>query len=239
MTRRDLHSIPMHLTGGNSHSAHGAPDAIEKVAAKVRLGRGQSMDFGGERPAPVVLLRSGFLVVRLGYGHGERASTAFVRPGEMIWLSSYRAVGPVSIAAAETAVLLRVEEAKFEALIEKDASVRCYALQQARRHNGADQLRIALLGALRGEERLAGFLLALAAQRGAAHPSGTSLDLPVSRSDLAHHLALNPDTLSRIVTRFKAEGLIAMPDRRTFRIVDLDGLSALSAVVRKWPVSMA
>ena len=166
MTQLGFDSSPRLLVGGEANFAHSAIQEIERAAAKIRLGRGQSVEFSDERPAPVLLVRSGFIVVRLGYGHGDRIGTMFVKLGEMICLSSYRAVGPVSIAAAETAVILRIEEAKFDELIDKDQSVRRYAIQQARRQNGYDQLHIALLGAIRGEERLAGFLLATAAQMG-------------------------------------------------------------------------
>ncbi|MGC5340792.1 helix-turn-helix domain-containing protein, partial [Escherichia coli] len=84
---------------------------------------------------------------------------------------------------------------------------------------------------VRGDERVAGFLLETA-RRAHKNGNGDLIDMPVSRTDLAHHLALNPDTLSRVVSRFNAQGLIAMPSRRSFRILDAAGLAEVSPIGR-------
>lgn len=84
------------------------------------------------------------------------------------------------------------------------------------------------LGRLTGEERVASGLVEMALFLGRRVGNGYTFEMPMSRRDLADYLALNPDTLSRIVSRFKARRLIANPGRRHMIIADFDGLAALT-----------
>jgi DNA-binding IclR family transcriptional regulator len=66
--------------------------------------------------------------------------------------------------------------------------------------------------------------------------------LPLSRTEIAQHLALNADTLSRLMSRFKADGLITQKSRhqialRNWRaIADMCPVSAaLMAIERNRP----
>ena len=76
------------------------------------------------------------------------------------------------------------------------------------------------------EERLAGFLLSLSrryARRGLAQ---TTLSLPMPRRDIASHLRLATETVSRLFARFQEEKIVAVR-RREVEILDLDTLSKL------------
>jgi len=220
------------LAGGPSVQASKALREIEKIASKVRLGRGQAMDFTDKRSKPVLVVRSGFLVVRMDLNDGLRVGALLVPPGGVVRLSDFPLLGPLMIAAGEATVLLRLEDSQLDQLVERDSAVRSYVLSEARRQFCYDRGHVALLTAVRGDERVAGFLLETARSAGRNGSNGDVIDMPISRTDLAHHLALNPDTLSRIVSRFKARGLIAMPNRRSFRILDTAGLAELSPVGR-------
>jgi CRP/FNR family transcriptional regulator len=51
-------------------------------------------------------------------------------------------------------------------------------------------------------------LIEIGLRLGSSAPTGMALDVPLSRTDIADYLALNPDTLSRITSRFRARGLL-------------------------------
>jgi CRP-like cAMP-binding protein len=86
------------------------------------------------------------------------------------------------------------------------------------------------LGGLSGEQRVASFLIELALRLGTPGGSGISFDLPLSRTDIADHLALNADTLSRIMSRLKTRGLIAQTGRTRAVIPDWTRLCELTPV---------
>jgi CRP/FNR family nitrogen fixation transcriptional regulator len=72
-------------------------------------------------------------------------------------------------------------------------------LQRVRRHT--------LLLARDGRERLANFLLEMSERL----DNSDVVHLPMSRQDIADYLGLTIETVSRTVTRFQAEGIIALP----------------------------
>lgn len=56
--------------------------------------------------------------------------------------------------------------------------------------------------------------------------------MPLDRREIAGYLGLNPDTLSRIMSRFKAAGLIGQPERSRALVRDLSALAARSPAAR-------
>ena len=76
-----------------------------------------------------------------------------------------------------------------------------------------------LLGRMNAEQKLASFLLQSEERAGGADENG-SFDLQLSRQQIADILGLTIETVSRQLTRMKAEGLIDLPSRRTVTILD-------------------
>ncbi len=56
--------------------------------------------------------------------------------------------------------------------------------------------------------RVAGFLIQLAARMRQLGRSDTTLSTPMSRTDLANHLGITLECLSRVLGRFRTVGLI-------------------------------
>ena len=85
-------------------------------------------------------------------------------------------------------------------------------------------------------ERLAVFLLylrhrRLLAERLAEHASElASVDLPMSRQDIADFLGLKKETVSRSFTQLDERGLITRPDSYHAEILDLEGLRELAGI---------
>lgn len=80
------------------------------------------------------------------------------------------------------------------------------------------------------EERLAAFLLGLALR---VHPRGElsmRVVLPMPRADIANHLRLAGETLSRALARFQDQHLIAL-DHRAMHILDPSGLQYLARCI--------
>ncbi|MBE7184369.1 MAG: helix-turn-helix domain-containing protein [Methylobacterium mesophilicum] len=94
------------------------------------------------------------------------------------------------------------------------------SLRRAQRH-------MLVLGRQNALERVSLFLLELAEHQGGA---GT-LDLPMSRADLANHLGLTLETLSRLVSRLRDKGVIAFKGLRHGRIADAETLRQYAGLV--------
>jgi CRP/FNR family transcriptional regulator len=97
----------------------------------------------------------------------------------------------------------------------------CQLLIQAQ-----DRLARMALGDAR--ERLAGVLLDLARDYGRRTLRGTDLDLSMSRAELAALAGLSPETGMRLLSQFKAEGLVEVNGRH-LTLLRPDALAAIGA----------
>jgi CRP/FNR family transcriptional regulator, anaerobic regulatory protein len=78
------------------------------------------------------------------------------------------------------------------------------------------------------EERLAGFLVGLSRRFARRGLPPRLLTLPMPRRDIASHLRLATETISRLFARFQEDGIVAVR-RREVEILDLEALEALGA----------
>ncbi|MFP5406807.1 MAG: helix-turn-helix domain-containing protein, partial [Gammaproteobacteria bacterium] len=83
-----------------------------------------------------------------------------------------------------------------------------------------------LLGTMRAEERLAAFLLNLSGRLAARGWSSTQFLLRMTREEIGSLLGLKLETVSRILSRFQAEGLIAVRNR-DITILEMESLKAV------------
>jgi len=83
-----------------------------------------------------------------------------------------------------------------------------------------------LLGSMKAEERLAAFLLNLVQRLHTRGFSGSELVLRMTREEIGRYLGLKLETVSRLFSRFAAEGLIKVRGR-TVQIVDMVMLKQL------------
>jgi CRP-like cAMP-binding protein len=90
----------------------------------------------------------------------------------------------------------------------------------------ASQMLAAMIGQLSGEERTAGFLVEAGLRIGRRTPGGVVVELPFGRRDMADYLSLNPDTLSRILSRLKAQGLLKSAGRSRYILPSWDQIKA-------------
>lgn len=78
------------------------------------------------------------------------------------------------------------------------------------------------------EERLAGFLISLSRRYARRGLPPTLISLPMPRRDIASHLRLATETISRLFARFQDERIVAVR-RREVEILDVAALEALGA----------
>jgi CRP/FNR family transcriptional regulator len=85
-----------------------------------------------------------------------------------------------------------------------------------------------LLGSMRADERLAGFLLNLSQRLAARGYSPTEFVLRMTRAEIGSYLGIKLETVSRAFTRFQQRGLLDVRQKQV-RIADAAGLEKLAA----------
>lgn len=87
------------------------------------------------------------------------------------------------------------------------------------------QEHLLVLGRQNALERVAAFLSDMAERQGGLR----QVELPMSRNDIADYLGLTIETVSRVFTRLKQEGIIRLPSLRSVEIVRRQSLQDLLA----------
>lgn len=107
--------------------------------------------------------------------------------------------------AVNGATVLAFRRCRLEALTRDDPHLRSEVLSSMMRSLERAQDHMLLLGRKTAQEKIATFLLDMANRISADHEH---FELPMQRSDIADHLGLTIETVSRTLTQFARDGLI-------------------------------
>ena len=134
---------------------------------------------------------------------GRRHIGEFLLPGDFIAVEaadSYR----FTVEAVTDATVMRYPRAALDRLVQQRPQLGKSLLGLVCGGLSAAQSHMLLLGRKNAVERLATFLLMMAARNGAAD----RVSLPMTRGDIADYLGLTTETVSRIFSQFKTQGVI-------------------------------
>jgi len=153
---------------------------------------------------------------------GRRQIEAFHFPGDVFGLEggdTYR----VSAQTLGPAMVRVMPRGALEALAAErgDVARRLLALTTDTLRRSQDHAL--MLGRRAACERVAALLLEMAERTGAE----VLLDVPMSRQDMADYLGLTIETVSRTLTQFQQDGLIALPAARKVLLRDRAALEAM------------
>jgi len=79
------------------------------------------------------------------------------------------------------------------------------------------------------ETRLATLLLRLAEKLGEKEPEGVYIGIQLTRQEIAQMIAVAKETVVRILTRFKEQGILFAPSGKKLIIADMDALKQLAS----------
>jgi CRP/FNR family transcriptional regulator, nitrogen fixation regulation protein len=155
---------------------------------------------------------------------GRRQIDAFHLPGDIFGLEA--GAEHRFNAEAVTEAQLEVHRREPRALAGDDGALAREVVASMMRGLERAQDHMMLLGRKSARERIATFLLTMARRMACG---GTALELPMSRTDMADHLGLTVESVSRAVTQLERDGLIALPpNRRMVVLRDMVALADLS-----------
>jgi CRP/FNR family transcriptional regulator len=179
----------------------------------------------GDAFQAIAAVRAGTVKTYSVDSQGREQVQGFFLPGEVIGLNAIHSSRfPCNAVALDTVAICRFSFPRMATLAMQLPGLQQHLFRLLSHDIGRASL---LSGDYTAEERLAAFLVMLSrryAQRGF---SGTAFQLTMSRTDIANYLRLAPETVSRILRRFRAEQRIAI-ERRDVRLTDLPALERLA-----------
>lgn len=218
--------VVRHLAVCTALSADHA-DTLDAMAGDVRLAAGQMLAREGDIRRYVFTVTSGALRRIRMLPDGRRLVAGFLMPGDFIGFSGashYRH----SIEAISDSVLCSIAQTDMRDLCESHPGLEHELLERACVELDATRNNLMALARMTPLERLAGFLLDMAARRQRRGEAGSQLVLPMTRTDIADYLGLTVETVSRSFTKLRQDGLIAASDPHHIELLDSERLRALA-----------
>jgi len=206
-------AVPSNALGGQ----------IELMGAPLPFGRNEEIYGEGEPADYFYKVVSGTVRTYKILSDGRRQIGAFCLPGDVFGLEVAEEHTFSAEAITDSTVLV-IKRSAITALAARDNEVarELWALTARELHRAQGHLMLLVKTA---QERVAGFLLEMAERIAADN----EIELPMSRQDIADHLGLTIETVSRTLTQLTTVAAIAVPNSRRIVLRNRAALSRLNA----------
>jgi CRP/FNR family nitrogen fixation transcriptional regulator len=202
------------------------PATRAPMGMQVVLGKGEELFAEGDEAEFFYQVVSGAIRSYKLLSDGRRQIDAFHLRGDIFGLeagSEHR----FSAEAISDATVIAYRSSRLGVLIEDDAAFRDRIMTATLRSLERAQDHMLLLGRKTAQEKMATFLLGMAER---LSKDDEHFDLPMQRSDIADHLGLTIETVSRTLTQFARSGLIRLlPAGRSIGLCNKMALRGLDA----------
>lgn len=227
--QQDLHCAHCAVRGRSVCSALNEREmtALDDATQTIQCAAGTTLVRTGDARSYVYTLTAGALRMVRTLADGRRQITGFVLPGDYVGLTETPRHRH-DIEAIVDSRICRTPMASMRRLREQYPHLERKLMQRTSMELANAQDTGLALARLQPSERLAHFLLRLAARSVRPGVSGETVALPMGRGDIADHLGLTMETVSRTFTKLKQQQLIALPQLHLVQILDYPGLRALA-----------
>lgn len=211
MRQTDLHD-------GTAVQPPSALELLQSVGAVTRWDRDEDICSENDDGSDLYCVISGIVRIYRLSTNGQRQIVDLLMPGNLFGLTAGASRTFSAQAAIADTFVARYPRERIEALADNNPAIARLLREQLLRTIARLQEHICVQGRTTAVEKVAGYLLAMFGQIG--QPRFGTMVLPVSRYDIADHLGLSVETVSRSITELKRCGLIVLGGPRLVTISD-------------------
>ncbi|ANL68004.1 nitrogen fixation transcriptional regulator FixK 2 (plasmid) [Rhizobium phaseoli] len=208
------------LHAGQSLSSLFVSSAPEAVAA------GKAICWEGDKANHLFQVEEGVVRLHRIIGEGRRVITAFHFAGDLIGASLQNDFLFTAEAVTECRIR-RISRKNFHEEVARSNALGPAYISLLCQEAAAAHEQMVLLSKKNAEERLCSFIVKLASRRN-PRPRQGLLRVPMNRQDIADHLGLTIETVSRTITKLASRNIVIPEGRHDLRIVNLARLVQLS-----------
>jgi CRP/FNR family transcriptional regulator len=197
------------------------------VAARQRFAKGAPVFQSGDRFTALYALRSGSCKTTMLSEGGREQVTGYHLMGDII---GFDGIGngrhQCQAVSLEDTEVCEIPFARLEELSRQLPLLQRNLHRLLSRAITRDENLLLTMGTMRAEARIAAFLLNLSRRYRQRGYSSTEFVLRLTRKEIGSYLGMKLETVSRLLSRFQAKGLIKI-EKRVVQLLDPQGLKAL------------
>lgn len=182
---------------------------LKALGSTARAEPGQCLFHEGDSAELVFNVTRGALKLYRLLPDGRRQIASFVQPGDFLGLT-LEDVHAYTAEALEPVEYCRFPRERFDRFADAHPEIGRELYAMAAHELSAAREQIVLLGRKTAIERVASFLLARFDRVRARNPDWEIVRVPMTRTDIADHLGLTKETVSRAFTSLRRRRLIAL-----------------------------
>jgi CRP/FNR family transcriptional regulator len=182
----------------------------------VHYKKGQNVFYEGTRPTGLYCINGGSVKVYKADRQGREFTLYLCKPGDFLGYQSLLSEEKYTATATvlEDAKICYIPKDFFFEALQKNTAFMKRVVKAVCREFGILEEKLVELATKSVRERLAGTLLMLKETYGMEGEGSTTIDLALSREDLAAIVGTATETVIRLLSEFKHDGLIALEGKK-------------------------
>lgn len=209
---------------------HPAPDALALNATVGTMSTHSPKDtlFWEADPADYVFqVVRGTICLYTLLADGRRQIARFCHAGDLVGLTAGE-VYPYTADALTDAATICIRRKDLDEEMDARSSVRESIFGAMREELRSAQHQLLLLGRKNAMERVASFLIAMSEQAIRQGDNGLTIELPMTRVDIADYLGLTHETVCRALSSLKKSGVVGISDPHRIELLQRDILEDIA-----------
>jgi CRP/FNR family transcriptional regulator len=205
-------------------------ERLDKIIGRRRkVPRGSNLFRVGDAFSNLYAIRLGhFKTYQLNPG-GEEQITGFQMAGELLGMDAISTDRHHCMAEAlEDSEVCEIPFSRLEQLFSDIPTLLRHFHRMMSQEITREQSVMLLLGNMQATQRFAAFIVNLASRYEARGYSGNQFQLRMSREEIGNYLGLTIESVSRLLSKFKKEGLLRVSNRE-IELLDAPRLKAITA----------
>jgi CRP-like cAMP-binding protein len=199
--------------------------ALRPFATLLHFLRNETIFCEGETADQVYQIIIGTVRLCRHTSDGRRNIIEFLLPGDLIGFLECPDQ-PATAEAVTDVMLMSYPRSGFDRLAASNPAIRLRVLCYLSASLLEVQQHLFVLGCQNAKERVASFLVRLAERMDIG--ASNRLDLAMGRQDIADHLGLTVETVSRTISALRADGIVAVPNSHQMTLLDMRALRGLA-----------
>ena len=208
------------------YAGEGSRDTLKKKFTPLKLNKGQFVFFEADGASDLFVVESGIIEVNIVRADGKLYVFHFVFPGEILGEGVLfgETFYPFSAVARNDAVLWKIAESDLLPVLESDPSLSSHLFKLVGQKLYRCYLKARCIAGERVEKRIVCILMKAINEQGINSRCNGKIDPLLTNRDISGLIGSTEETVSRVMSRLKREGVIGTEDRHLV-VLDKEALA--------------